>query len=61
MKNNRNFSDGTTTFRIKISTHAAAKAQAKIKGHTMQEYIDRLILRDVSRPIRLTRKNTGEF
>lgn len=59
MKNNKNFSDGTTTFRIKIATRDAAKARAKIKGHSTQEYIDRLIIRDLAKPA--ARKITREF
>ena len=57
----KNFSDENTTVRIEIALRDAMKIRAKSKGQTLQGYLKVLILRDLNRPTRITRKNNGEF
>lgn len=57
----RKFSEPTTTVRIKKSLHAEVKAFIENEDRSLRSLIELLLIRYMDRPVRLTRKSTGEF
>lgn len=51
----RNFSEPTTTIRIKKSLHIAAKAIAEKEDRSLRSLVECLIERHIDKPTRLTR------